>query len=175
MEDWTSEIAKGWRIHERIQELDRAGLWEHFLPDVAASEDEIAATEQQLGFRLDPEYRQFLRFANGWRRFYQDVDLFGTRNLLGAPPMDSAMAQLNAMDPADLEREAGMGAGDVLPIAASAEQRDMFLLGQPWSSAPGAVVWLSGQAVDRFPGFDEFYLAMLDYNREEIQDLERGG
>lgn len=91
IDDWKSEIAKGVMIQQRIEELDREGLWDHHLPGVAAGEDEIAATEERIGFPLDPQYRRFLRFANGWRCFYQAVDLFGTPNLLGAPPMDSAV------------------------------------------------------------------------------------
>ena len=101
IDDWVAEIVKGVVIQQRIEELDVDGLWERHLPEVAASEDEIAATEHRLGFVLDPRYREFLRFANGWRCFYQSVDLFGTRTLLGASPMDSAVTMLGAVEPED--------------------------------------------------------------------------
>jgi hypothetical protein len=170
--DWQSEIVKGVLIQERIEALDRGRLWTRHLPEVAASADEIRATESRLGHPLDPRYTGFLRWADGWRSFYQAVDLFGTRHLLGTPPMDSARAQLSAVEPRDLEHMIGMPLGDVLPIGASTVQPDMFLLAQPWSVEPGAVIWFAGRPVDRFPTFDEFYLAMLDYNRQEVSYLE---
>jgi len=30
-----------------------------------------------------------------------------------------------------------------------------------------------GQVIERFPSFREYFLAMLDYNREEIRHLEQ--
>lgn len=79
---------------------------------------------------------------------------------------------LGAVEPEDFEAEVGMAMADVVPIAASADQPDLFLLAQPRSSSPGAVVWYGGQVIERFPSFDECFLAMLDYNREEIRHLE---
>jgi hypothetical protein len=172
IDDWRPEIVKGVVIQQRIEELDQGRLWQRHLPEVAASDDELQATEEQLGHGLDPRYRAFLRVANGWRSFYQAVDLFATRNLLGAPPMDSAIAQLNSIEPRDLESAIGMTLRDVLPIGASAAQRDIFLLARPWSADPGVVVWFASREVQRFPNFDEFYLSMLDYNRQEVAYLE---
>jgi hypothetical protein len=68
---------KGVLIHQRLAELDTQGIWKYPLPEMAASEDEIAATELKLGYRLDQGYRQFLRHANGWKSFYQDMDIRG--------------------------------------------------------------------------------------------------
>lgn len=170
--DWKSEILKGVQIPQRIEALDRGRLWQRHLPEVAAPDDEIAATEEGLGFKLDPRYQEFLRNANGWRSFYQSVDLFGTLSLLGAAPMDSALRQLRAMQPSDFEMAVGMPLADVLPIGASSVQRDMFLITSPWSSKPGIVLWFASREVDRFATFDEFYLTMLDYNRREVEYLE---
>jgi len=171
--DWKNEIVNGVIIQQRIEELDHGRLWRRHLPEVAATEQEIMSVERRLGFALDPRYRAFLQYANGWKSFYQAVDLFGTANLLGAPPMDSARRQLAAIQPAHFEAAVGKSVAEFLPIAASTVQRDIFLLGQPRSAHQGIVVWFAGDEVDRFPSFDDFYLAMLDYNREEIVDLER--
>jgi hypothetical protein len=35
------------------------------------------------------------------------------------------------------------------------------------------VIWFDGNEVDWFPSFDECFLAMMDYNCEEIQALRR--
>ena len=61
-----------------------------------------------------------------------------------------------------------------MPIAASTVQPDMFLIGQPWASLPRSIMWFTGQMIERFSDFDEFFLTMLDYNREEIRYLEEG-
>jgi SMI1-KNR4 cell-wall len=170
--DWRSEIVKGVTVHQRLAELDAGGLWQYHLPEVAASEDEIETTERELGYRLDARYREFLHFANGWRSFYQDVDILGTRNLLGDGLMQGARRQLAAVEPAMFLDDVGMAIGDVLPIAASDHQSDMFLLGLPWSREPGVVIWFAGYMVERFHSFDDFYLSMLDYNRRQIVKFE---
>jgi hypothetical protein len=174
MDDWKSEIVKAVIVRQRLEELDGGGLFEYPLPEVAASEDEVSATEAALGFALDEQYRRFLRFANGWRCLLQAVDLFGTRQLVGPSLMDVARAQLDSIDDADFEHEVGCRVADVLPIGASGVQSDMFLLGLPGSPIDGQVVWLAGTAVDRFSGFDDFFLAMVDYNRRQIEYFERG-
>jgi len=33
------------------------------------------------------------------------------------------------------------------------------------------MVWLAGHEIDRFPSFDEYFWAMADYNRLEVQHL----
>ena len=174
MIDWPSEIVTGVLVHQRLAELDTRGIWKYHLPEVAASEDEIAATEQKLGYQLDKGYRQFLRHANGWRSFIQDVNILGTTGLVGGAVMDAAMVQLDAIDPEIFTDNVGIAAVDVLPVAASTQQPDMFLLGLPWSNAPGVIIWFSAGLVERFPNFDEFYLSMLDYNRRRIAKFEDG-
>lgn len=172
MIDWPSEIVNGVLIQQRLRELDRRKLWQYFLPEIAASEDEIAATEQALGYRLDSSYRQFLRYANGWRSFFQDVDILGTKGLAGGAVAHAALAQLDAIEPEIFADNVGLDIGDVLPIAASTLQSDMFLLGLPRSKEPGIVVWFAGYQIERFANFEEFYLSMLDYNRRRITKFE---
>ncbi len=65
----------------------------------------------------------------------------------------------------DLRRE------DLLPFAASPVDRHLFVMTRKSAPHPGTVIWFDGSEVDRFPSFDEFFLAMMDYNREEIQAL----
>jgi hypothetical protein len=172
MIDWPSEIVRGVLIQQRIEALDQARLWRRYLPEVAATEVELRQAEQRLGHPIEPQYRAFLAHANGWRWFYQAVDLFGTQQLLGASPMEFARLQLGAVEGADFVAAVGMSKTDVLPIGASGHQGDLFLLAQPWSHHPGTVSWYTGQLIERYPNFDEFFLAMLDYNREEIRSLE---
>jgi hypothetical protein len=68
--------------------------------------------------------------------------------------------------------DVGLETDDILPIAASGVQTDMFLIGQPWSKEPGIVVWFAGYTIEQFPNFHELYLSMLDYNRRQIAKFE---
>jgi hypothetical protein len=170
--NWPDEILRAVLVQQRIEELDQGHLWHRHLPEVAASEDALQRAEASIGHPLDPLYRDFLTYADGWRSFYQDVDLFGTPQIMGSPPMDAALSQLSGVYPDDFASVVGMPKTDLLPIAASPAQPDMFLLGRPWARSPGVVVWYTGEVIDQFPDFDEFFLAMVDYNRLEIADLE---
>ncbi|TDP96796.1 SMI1/KNR4 family protein [Labedaea rhizosphaerae] len=170
--DWRAEIVKGVIVHQRLAELDTAGLWSYHLPELAASEDEIEATESALGHRLDPQFREFLRYANGWRSFYQDVDIFGTRALLGEGAMGSVREMLAAVDPELFFEDVGLAIDDILPVAASDKQTDIFLMSTQESQERGVVIWFAGYTIDRFDSFNEFYLSMLDYNRRQIFKFE---
>lgn len=63
--DWKAAIATMLLIHQHIRDLDDRNLWPQHLPNVAASEESVKLVEQRLG-ALDPDYRQFLKHANGW-------------------------------------------------------------------------------------------------------------
>jgi hypothetical protein len=39
------------------------------------------------------------------------------------------------------------------------------------AAEPGTVVWFAGAEVDRYPTFDDFFLAMIEYNVREIEHL----
>jgi hypothetical protein len=172
MNDWRSEIVRGVLVQQRIEELDKGRLWVRHLPEVAAAEAMILAAERQIGHRLDPLYRDFLGYADGWQSFLQAIDLFGTSQLAGAAPMDRAQLQIDAVEDLDFAIVVGMPKDDVLPIGASVVQSDIFLIGRPESRWPGTVVWYTGEVIERFTDFDEFYLAMIDYNREVVRQLE---
>lgn len=142
----------------------------HF-PEVGANEKSIRIIEQELGYKLDLMYREFLQYANGWAGFYQTVDLFGTEQLKESAIMDYAQVLLEAIDDVVLE-ESGVLKQELLPIAVSEFDRDLFVLCLPNSSRPGEIIWFAGEEIDRFENFDEYFLAMIDYNREEILALK---
>lgn len=154
-------------IKQAIAELDKNGLWEYRLPGLAASEEKLVAVEKLLGEPLDPSYRRFLAHAGGWLAFLQTVDLFGADDLLGGSRAAHAAELLgdietSALAKADLRRE------DLLPIAASPVDLDLFVLTGRSARRSGMVVWFAGYEIDRFPNFDEYFLAMMDYNRLEL-------
>jgi hypothetical protein len=168
--DWKQRIAVMALVKQKLAEVDTEGLWEHRLPRVAASQERLREVEAHLGEALDPSYRDFLRHADGWPAFYQTVDLFGSDDLLGGERFRHAEEMLGY---AEDEQLASPGLRrDLLPIAASAVDLDLFVMTRRSSARPGTVIWLAGSEVDRFPSFDEYFLAMIDYNRTEVQSLQ---
>jgi hypothetical protein len=168
--DWKQRIAVMALVKQKLAEVDTEGLWEHRLPRVAASQERLREVEAHLGEALDPSYRDFLRHADGWPAFYQTVDLFGSDDLLGGDRFRHAEEMLGY---AEDEQHAGRGLRrDLLPIAASPVDLDLFVMTRRSSPQPGTVIWLAGSEIDRFPGFDEYFLAMIDYNRTEVQSLQ---
>lgn len=171
MIDWQKEIATMAYVKDAIFKLDVEGLWRHHLPKVAATEEQLHAVESALGHPLDSRYADFLRHANGWPAFYQNVDLFGADELIGGEHMDRALSLLSNTA-FDAFRSAGVHRNDLLPIAVSSTDLDLFVLMRPSSKLLGTVIWFAGAEVDRFPNFDEFFLTMTDYNRLDYQNFQ---
>ncbi|MEM5421233.1 SMI1/KNR4 family protein [Paraburkholderia ferrariae] len=170
--NWIQEIAKLAYIKQVLAEADQRKLWPHHLPAVAATPAQIEAVEAALGTRLDRNYAELLLHADGWRGFYQTVDLFGTADLLGSEKMSAARELLGAVDD-DVISATRNRRNDLLPIAATTQDRDLFVLTLPKAEAPGEVLWLAGELIDRFTNVGEFFLAMMDYNRLEVARFQK--
>jgi len=168
--DWKTEIAIAWRVQEYLQQLDRDGIWEYHLPRVAAGEDELVRAEGTLQLHLDQKFRTFLTFANGWPDFFQSVDLFGTVELISSPLMRRANDALKEYVDV-LWDEYDLTLDDVLPIAKSKHDLDIFVIVRPSRPNSGQVIWLAGSHFESFPDFNEFFLSMVDYNRLRLERL----
>lgn len=168
--DWQERINVMALVKQRLAQVDAEGLWEYHLPRAAASEERIQEVEAHLGEALDPSYRAFLRHADGWLAFYQTVDLFGSEELLGGERFQHAQEMLGYLED---EQPATAGLrNELLPIAASPVDLDLFVMTRRSSPRPGTVTWQAGSQIDQYPSFDEYFLAMIDYNRSEIQNLQ---
>ena len=171
MIDWKRELTIATYVKATLMDADKEGLWPQSLPEIAASEDQLAAVEAHLRYRLGEQYRSFLAHANGWRAFLQTIDLFGTPELMGGDAMLSALEFLS--DSEDVLRLNQCPSQEsLLPIAFSAESSDLFVMGGPSSHAPGTIWWLGAELIDTFDCFHDFFLAMVDYNRHLLQDLQ---
>ena len=171
-QDWKDRIVVMVYVKQELMKLDVEGLWPHHFPELAASEEELRRVEASLGYSLDKDYRGFLEMANGWKGFCQTVDLFGTHELLNSSIMQYAKTLLDAVED-DVINATGFSRSELLPIATTKYDKDLFVLSLPSSHAPGTVIWLAGEEVDRYPNFVEYYLAMIDYNRLLVEDMSK--
>jgi len=167
--DWKRELVIAHLVKSKVHEVDIDGLWENTLPEVGATDEQLASLEQMLGYRLDPQHRQFLLHANGWRSFMQHVDVFGIDDFKAGPRASRAIALIESLQP--LDSLCGYSDRDLIPIAVSSDDIDVFAMARPHTSTPGKVFWFAGGLIDTFPCFDEWFLSMVDYNRKEYQRL----
>jgi hypothetical protein len=131
---WEDRIAVTFIVKQELRRVDLQELWPFYYPEVAATEEQLAAAEGCLGHAIDEGYRGFLARANGWKGFSQTANLFGTEDLMGSALMGHAMEQLEGMD-ADypFERDTGFSREELLPIAANFEDRELHVIPRPTS------------------------------------------
>ena len=170
--DFRDAIALLWKIKEETMQVDKKNVWQYCLPNIAATEIQFSKAERHLNHIIDPRFKAFLACANGWQSFYQSVDLFGTESLVGGSQNQCGDFLLSHLDES-LLKKSGFSRQELLPIAATKLDRDLFVITRPSSSVPGTVIWFAGEEVDRFSDFDEFFLAMLEYNRTELEYFKR--
>ena len=170
---WKRSVVEMVRVLQQMSQLDTEHLWEYHLPEVAATAAYIEKVEHSLEERLDSHHRAFLEVAGGWRGFYQRVDLFGPRDFLGSDQFRHAQELLSYLEDSVLV-DSGFERGDLLPIACSSVNIDLFVIARTSAAAPGTVIWFEGVEIDRYPTFDDFFLAMIEYNRREVAFLATG-
>jgi hypothetical protein len=172
MVDWKKCIVELVLVKQKLAELDVAGLWENRLPGIAATETKLRDVERHLNETLDPAYRDFLLHADGWPALYQSIDLFGSHDLMGGDRFRHATEMLSYVED-DVLVAGGLQRDELLPIAASSVDLDLFVMTKRSAGKSGSVIWLAGSEIDRFSNFVDYFLAMIDYNRLEIQHLRK--
>jgi hypothetical protein len=161
--NWKDQIVKMVYLKQTLFEVDVDKVWVFNLPKVAASELDIINLQKNIPLLADSDLVDFLRVANGWDAFYQNVNLFGTADYLKSEQFFLAQKMFDVIDNKVVEKT-GFVKADFLPIAASTSDIDLFLI-----TNTGEVFWFAGDLIERFDTFLDFYLAMLDYHRSEIQ------
>lgn len=59
----------------------------------------------------------------------------------------------------------------LLPVAVSRTDKDLFVMVTAEGEQHGQVIWLAGGEIDTFSSFSDFFEAMIDYNKEELEDI----
>lgn len=158
---------------QELAALDSRGIFPHHAPELAGSEEAISAAELELGVIFDAEHRGFLSYADGWRCFDICVMLLGTSELVEGPLREAAFEAF-AVAPEPLEK-LGLSAATVLPIAASLEQADVYLMPIIDGQASPAVHWIAeGEVIDSFSTFGQFFASMIAYTRRRTAQLQQG-
>ena len=170
---WPDYIGWGGMIVQARMEADWKGIWNYAVPHVHATEETVASTEAQLGFRLPESYRGFLLASNGWPYFYLDMTAFSTSDLLGGELHEAGQTQLELDECIEAMAAGGVIAADHFPVAASLESIDVALMGKPGTPAAGTVSWVRGEVIERYDDFLDYYLSMMELSKQETESIRR--
>ena len=170
---WPNYIGWGAMINQARMEADWKGLWDYAIPHLHATEETVARTEAQLGFRLPESYRGFLLASNGWPYFYLDMTAFSTSDLLGGELHEAGQTQLELDECIAAMAAGGVIAADHFPVAASLESIDVALMGKPGTPAAGTVSWVRGEVIERYDDFLDYYLSMMELSKQETESIRR--
>ena len=170
---WPDYIGWGWMIVQARMEADWKGIWNYAVPHVHATEETVASSEAQLGFRLPESYRGFLLASNGWPYFYLDMTAFSTSDLLGGELHEAGQTQLELDECIEAMAAGGVIAADHFPVAASLESIDVALMGKPGTPAAGTVSWVRGEVIERYDDFLDYYLSMMELSKQETESIRR--
>ncbi len=168
--NWKEEISKLVSIKQMIASHDKQRIWPHHLPELAVTDEAIDDLEKSIKHTLAHRHREFLQHADGWRCFYQSVDLFGTSMLLNPP--EYILSRLAAIDPLAISSAGISSMNDMLIIAATESDLDYFAMAKLNGKIGDQVYWFAGQLIESFTNFEEFFLSMMDYSREELADMK---
>ena len=170
---WPNYIGWGAMINQARMEADWKGLWDYAIPHLHATEDAIASTEVQLGFRLPESYRGFLLASNGWPYFFQNMSILSTSDLLSGELHKASQTQLELEECVEAMAADGVITTDHFPVAASLESIDVALMGKPSTPAAGTVSWVRGEVIERYDDFLDYYLSMMELNKLDTADLKK--
>ena len=171
---WPDYIGRGWMIVQARMEADWKGIWNYAIPHLHATEETVASTEAQLGFRLPESYRDFLLASNGWPCFFQNMSILSTSDLLSGELHKASQTQLESEECVEAMAADGVIAADHFPVAASLVQTDVALMGKPGTPAEGTVSWVrNGEVIERYDDFLDYYLSMMELNKLDTADLKK--
>jgi len=165
--DWASEIEKMIAAKRILREVDVDNLWRYEAPSPPATEEAIQLAERNIGCSLDSEYASFLRQANGWPAFLQNIDLFGTDELSG-PRLREARELIELPEVA---AATGIADSRPIPIGASETSIDMFVIFGRSGKKSSPVLWIAGVEIERYDSFLDFFRGMVSHNLKEARDL----
>lgn len=167
--DWKTEISRLAYWKQIAAERDVHNILPWKLPRLAATENRIQDAEIAAGTTFTPDFKSFLRHADGWPGFHIATDLFGADEFLSGRNREV----LERQEVADFIHEIGLELKDVTPIGASNVDLEVFLMVSPRSTKmPGQVIWFVSEEIDRFESFENFFSSMVNYNARIADKLD---
>lgn len=150
-------------------------LFPETLPGVRATDEDLAAAEERLGFTLDEQHTSLLREGDGWPDVFAYGDILPARELGRGPRWKRATAMIDA------SYEGGALPGfpprdTIYPIHVC--ERAVFVIDRAGPATDGGhpVYWLSDELLGQWPNTYGYWLAgltLLDRLRARLEDDSR--
>ena len=102
-DEWKNNIVTMIHVKQELMKQDVGKIWPHYFPEVAANEEDLKRAEVSLDCKIDRKYAEFLRTADGWKGFFQTVDLFGTKELSNQYIMQYVYSLFSAIEDCVIE------------------------------------------------------------------------
>lgn len=165
---WMVRIVRMLKVRNEMYLADKEQLWDYYYPELAAQPEDILSLQKKLNVTLSQDYIDFLLRADGWKCFYHDVDLFGTKDF-----DTESMTYASLLLSVELEYHDSLRQmkDQLLPIAVSRTDKDLFVMVLTEGKDFGQIVWLAGGEIDRFSSFIEFFDSMMEYNQLELEEM----
>jgi hypothetical protein len=172
-EDWANLIGQVATCRNELASI-QPDNWPNSFGGIAATGESIAVAEHDLGFALDPDYREFLLHLNGWPDFYSDISILAL-DQLGHGAAWARACQLLEIFYGYPPKPNLPQKGELFPIAISAFQSDVLAVirtGQT-TGLGHPIIWLANDEVERFPNMKEMVRFYLTEMNRELTDLTR--
>lgn len=167
--DWPVSLGRAIGLQAQIEASDPEGLLTGTVPRQAATEEEVAAFEQESGERLPAAYRAFLLHANGWPGLYFTLDAFGLEELRGGGSAPHARELLETYAAEEVLEESGLNDADVLPVA-TGQGNDLAVIIREGRPGAGTVVWFDGEEYGRYADFGEFVDELVSMQEQYVAE-----
>lgn len=168
MDRWKERLAEMLIVRNELYKADKGELWEYHYPEEAAELSEILLYQDKFQIKLSQDYINFLLCANGWKCFYQLVDLFGTKDF---ETENMSLAKMLLNNELEYDKSLDDIKEYLFPIAVSRTDKDLFVMVLTEGRKNGQIIWLAGGEIERFHSFSDFFEAMIEYNKEELEDI----
>ena len=161
MPDWQTMTARLESAKRRLSEEVPGYPWAPQAPRPGCDESGLTAIAELLGSPLDRQHREFLAHCDGWPEFFLGTVLFGSAEFLGSEfPAARELLQYAELGEHDPNR--------LCPIAASAENINIFVLEKGDGPDPARVIWFAGYEVEAYQDFEAFFTMVTTSFEEEL-------
>lgn len=135
-------------------------LYPPTLPGTRATDADVSAARDRLGFDLDPQHEAVLREGNGWVDAFADGDVLSTADLGAGPRWELANTLMTSY------YEDGPASGypprdQVYPIHVSDDALFVVDRSGPVTDGGRPVYWLAEEVLGAWPNVYEYWLAGL--------------
>lgn len=172
---WADYIGTLGALRQELAEVDTSGVYELTIPHLAATEEEIAAAEARLGHPIDAQYREFLRYANGWPEFFYDSCLLGTNDLGTGELWQHANDNLDVFYESLPEGHPHPPRNEVEPISADPYGSDVFAIWRTGELHNGGhpVIWYPAEDSEPLADFFEFFSYAYQVHKDALEKLKQ--